>query len=146
RVVLHDEGPDVLHQVVLEGAEAAVEEKRIRADDAGPALRAAVRDGDDGRCQLAAGHRLVEEWQDELDERLLVLVDAVQPEEQRVALARVEPRRQVDVEVAPLLEGGRPDTVVGAVVVGAVKELRSEEHTSELQSLTNLVCRLLLAK
>src|SRR5438046_3590913 len=28
----------------------------------------------------------------------------------------------------------------------AVKALRSEEHTSELQSLTNLVCRLLLEK
>src|SRR5437016_8169238 len=29
---------------------------------------------------------------------------------------------------------------------GRVKVLRSEEHTSELQSLTNLVCRLLLEK
>src|SRR5438046_7906347 len=29
---------------------------------------------------------------------------------------------------------------------GAVREERSEEHTSELQSLTNLVCRLLLDK
>src|SRR5438046_5612247 len=28
----------------------------------------------------------------------------------------------------------------------ALKRLRSEEHTSELQSLTNLVCRLLLEK
>src|SRR5258706_1655284 len=28
----------------------------------------------------------------------------------------------------------------------AVKMMRSEEHTSELQSLTNLVCRLLLEK
>src|SRR5437016_7140327 len=28
----------------------------------------------------------------------------------------------------------------------SVRELRSEEHTSELQSLTNLVCRLLLEK
>src|SRR5437016_9014456 len=28
----------------------------------------------------------------------------------------------------------------------AASELRSEEHTSELQSLTNLVCRLLLEK
>ena len=28
----------------------------------------------------------------------------------------------------------------------AVIEIRSEEHTSELQSLTNLVCRLLLEK
>src|SRR5438046_7989269 len=31
------------------------------------------------------------------------------------------------------------------LVAGAL-ELRSEEHTSELQSLTNLVCRLLLEK
>src|SRR5438093_8981382 len=30
--------------------------------------------------------------------------------------------------------------------VPALKQLRSEEHTSELQSLTNLVCRLLLEK
>src|SRR5438093_4257196 len=30
--------------------------------------------------------------------------------------------------------------------VGAVRRTRSEEHTSELQSLTNLVCRLLLEK
>src|SRR5258706_8592847 len=29
---------------------------------------------------------------------------------------------------------------------GGDRELRSEEHTSELQSLTNLVCRLLLEK
>src|SRR5437016_10903920 len=29
---------------------------------------------------------------------------------------------------------------------GAAKSARSEEHTSELQSLTNLVCRLLLEK
>src|SRR5258706_9119141 len=31
-------------------------------------------------------------------------------------------------------------------VLGAQAPLRSEEHTSELQSLTNLVCRLLLEK
>src|SRR5438093_6097237 len=30
--------------------------------------------------------------------------------------------------------------------IGARKQSRSEEHTSELQSLTNLVCRLLLEK
>src|SRR5438093_9801163 len=29
---------------------------------------------------------------------------------------------------------------------GALSRIRSEEHTSELQSLTNLVCRLLLEK
>src|SRR5262249_60810103 len=31
-------------------------------------------------------------------------------------------------------------------IVGSHDDLRSEEHTSELQSLTNLVCRLLLEK
>src|SRR5438046_8224280 len=35
---------------------------------------------------------------------------------------------------------------IGAVVAGYGKAFRSEEHTSELQSLTNLVCRLLLEK
>src|SRR5437016_7359698 len=38
---------------------------------------------------------------------------------------------------------GRP-TVVGRPGLGPMR--RSEEHTSELQSLTNLVCRLLLEK
>src|SRR5437016_12051238 len=33
-----------------------------------------------------------------------------------------------------------------AVIVGGADGGRSEEHTSELQSLTNLVCRLLLEK
>src|SRR5437016_10410059 len=42
---------------------------------------------------------------------------------------------------------GRP-TEVGAVRPGGKRKdgQRSEEHTSELQSLTNLVCRLLLEK
>src|SRR5437016_11643900 len=35
---------------------------------------------------------------------------------------------------------------VGRNVAPATGKLRSEEHTSELQSLTNLVCRLLLEK
>src|SRR5437016_9418681 len=40
------------------------------------------------------------------------------------------------------------DASSGAVAAAALKEeqARSEEHTSELQSLTNLVCRLLLEK
>src|SRR5258706_8262075 len=57
---------------------------------------------------------------------------------QIVPLARV--RRHVEeVEVGPILEelpAPGPDCPL----------LRSEEHTSELQSLTNLVCRLLLEK
>src|SRR5437016_14219319 len=41
----------------------------------------------------------------------------------------------------------RPSTSRSASNVEALREeLRSEEHTSELQSLTNLVCRLLLEK
>src|SRR5688572_30941007 len=42
--------------------------------------------------------------------------------------------------VAHLIAGGRPDTYPGRGFV------RSEEHTSELQSQSNLVCRLLLEK
>src|SRR5437016_9862136 len=42
------------------------------------------------------------------------------------------------------IEPGKSYALVGAS--GAGKSTRSEEHTSELQSLTNLVCRLLLEK
>src|SRR5437016_6997555 len=35
---------------------------------------------------------------------------------------------------------------LGIMCAAERKDLRSEEHTSELQSLTNLVCRLLLEK
>src|SRR5262249_61232736 len=45
---------------------------------------------------------------------------------------------QVEYQQAAGLGRGRGD--------GAVDIARSEEHTSELQSLTNLVCRLLLEK
>src|SRR5437016_12065618 len=38
------------------------------------------------------------------------------------------------------------NTAVGCTVSNATTLGRSEEHTSELQSLTNLVCRLLLEK
>src|SRR5262249_58969421 len=37
-------------------------------------------------------------------------------------------------------------TLQGSAYGGLLTRLRSEEHTSELQSLTNLVCRLLLEK
>src|SRR5438445_2171043 len=39
-----------------------------------------------------------------------------------------------------------PDRGLGAVTVGQGQVLRSEEHTSELQSRQYLVCRLLLEK
>src|SRR2546422_4957550 len=49
-------------------------------------------------------------------------------------LQRTTPERQVEFEIAPGLKA-RGDT-----------RLRSEEHTSELQSRLHLVCRLLLEK
>src|SRR5688500_19867435 len=48
-----------------------------------------------------------------------------------------------------LLQTAEPDDTVRSVLVFervATNELRSEEHTSELQSPCNLVCRLLLEK
>src|SRR2546427_3017394 len=42
--------------------------------------------------------------------------------------------------------GALRDQLVVEVVAGVVQRARSEEHTSELQSQSNLVCRLLLEK
>src|SRR5438045_6588680 len=41
---------------------------------------------------------------------------------------------------------GIPDEEWGEAIIGVVALKRSEEHTSELQSLRHLVCRLLLEK
>src|SRR5262249_59489867 len=52
---------------------------------------------------------------------------------------------QADLDPAPL--AGHPGEGVARVDQEVQHDLmRSEEHTSELQSLTNLVCRLLLEK
>src|SRR2546430_13063177 len=45
-----------------------------------------------------------------------------------------------DLHAGPVLRRGRSDVLLAAL------EERSEEHTSELQSQSNLVCRLLLEK
>src|SRR5205809_3842917 len=44
------------------------------------------------------------------------------------------------------IHGPRPDTAVPLIDLGRADVLRSEEHTSELQSRLHLVCRLLLEK
>src|SRR5262249_62391459 len=49
-------------------------------------------------------------------------------------------------DLLPYEFGGRVDFVFATEGFRCTIELRSEEHTSELQSLTNLVCRLLLEK
>src|SRR5262249_62206272 len=58
--------------------------------------------------------------------------------------------RDVDRLWRPLLQYFQADRALarhhGWIVVRWNEDQRSEEHTSELQSLTNLVCRLLLEK
>src|SRR5256885_7140755 len=50
------------------------------------------------------------------------------------------------LELLPLLRLGGQDEVHGVARQEAKPAVRSEEHTSELQSPCNLVCRLLLEK
>src|SRR5262249_61847929 len=55
--------------------------------------------------------------------------------------------RSPDDGIAPGVRGRRPAGALGGPRRTASRaRARSEEHTSELQSLTNLVCRLLLEK
>src|SRR5258706_1550793 len=56
--------------------------------------------------------------------------------------------RQAEAAAVDVLRVGRPPEPIHrqlALLLGEARA-RSEEHTSELQSLTNLVCRLLLEK
>src|SRR5262249_61858136 len=63
---------------------------------------------------------------------------------QRTTSVRPQPRRRAPVHTAGRLSWSEEiPPSLPAVWTGA---RRSEEHTSELQSLTNLVCRLLLEK
>src|SRR3712207_8561243 len=77
-----------------------------------------------------------------------VLVDVVGEELEgrllAVLLAHEEHRRERRQQGAE--RGERPRRGRQAVADGAVADLRSEEHTSELQSRQYLVCRLLLEK
>src|SRR5690606_15912138 len=66
-------------------------------------------------------------------------------------LASDPPRIGLELEIWLVDEAGRPAPCNTAVLAQAQEplltlELRSEEHTSELQSRENLVCRLLLEK
>src|SRR5258705_7230611 len=51
-----------------------------------------------------------------------------------------------DVKITTETVEGKPVLVIEGAIVGFGGDLRSEEHTSELQSLRHLVCRLLLEK
>src|SRR5690606_39963903 len=74
-----------------------------------------------------------------------------QMEQRRKAFAggRDERRRAVPVLDAGIVHDARQHVALGVgddVALAALDLLRSEEHTSELQSRENLVCRLLLEK
>src|SRR5690606_42159703 len=76
-----------------------------------------------------------------LHDALPISRQAQHPAEQRQAGERV--RRGEPVDVAP--RRGQAERGVVALLE-VVERVRSEEHTSELQSRENLVCRLLLEK
>src|SRR5436309_10938280 len=75
----------------------------------------------------------------------------VQPVEQ-VAAPESQPEMAAVVAAAPeavpeaLVTGNAASGIQGVSVLPRTGEPRSEEHTSELQSRENLVCRLLLEK
>src|SRR2546430_13486505 len=69
-------------------------------------------------------------------QRLLMRIDGVQQVRESKYIMLHAPRRALP-EIARLLPGSESPTII---------PLRSEEHTSELQSQSNLVCRLLLEK
>src|SRR5258706_8715698 len=52
----------------------------------------------------------------------------------------------VEVEVVDFIDHHDVGTGIDEHLAHGIGNIRSEEHTSELQSLTNLVCRLLLEK
>src|SRR5262249_61279817 len=60
---------------------------------------------------------------------------------EQLAAAREQPGEASKPQAAAV---SRSASQVADELTRAAAELRSEEHTSELQSLTNLVCRLLL--
>src|SRR5437016_11558374 len=74
-------------------------------------------------------------------------IQGVSPEELEIALVAPEPT----LVVRPRLYEPKPETVTAPLqdvlnAIDVVYVQRSEEHTSELQSLTNLVCPLLLER
>src|SRR2546426_7467546 len=66
----------------------------------------------------------------------------------RLQRLRTEPeiRFGASLDFSPLEPVRDPRPAAAAPVLGSLARLRSEEHTSELQSPCNLVCRLLLEK
>src|SRR5688572_27810667 len=66
--------------------------------------------------------------------------------ESEIESARKELARGTAEDLRKKLDGHRASLALLRRLVPASNEVRSEEHTSELQSQSNLVCRLLLEK
>src|SRR4051812_49741758 len=60
-----------------------------------------------------------------------------------ICTALVMGRKAPVIVTQPMVDSMRAGSVI---ITGALRPIRSEEHTSELQSHVNLVCRLLLEK
>src|SRR5207249_12144317 len=71
-----------------------------------------------------------------------VLIPAIALESAIAALGRVV----APMSVQPIATLARPLVAIGALMLSIEGAIRSEEHTSELQSRFDLVCRLLLEK
>src|SRR5690606_21664097 len=107
-----------------------------------PRLFARIKTLHDARDTLgldAQGVRLVEEYYKDF-----VRAGAALDDTQKARL------KEINAELARLGTTFSQNVLAevndSAVVVDTAEELRSEEHTSELQSRENLVCRLLLEK
>src|SRR3989441_7335220 len=72
--------------------------------------------------------------------------DAPRPSSATLSTSASGPRRLLKTTSWPLASASRPNASATAPAPIVPNFMRSEEHTSELQSLAYLVCRLLLEK
>ena len=121
-VVRDDMVPHVVDDEVLVLAKRRIEVKRRRLAQRSLAANGAVRRHDDGPGQRAGRHLAIERGNDAQEARL-VLCQAVQPDDQGVALLRIVTRRNVHVQVALLAECRGMDPQVVAMIPSEVVDL-----------------------
>src|SRR2546427_9055279 len=74
------------------------------------------------------------------------ILPAAEVSEDRGAMGLSQALKRLNVVASVLHTGAHPDDENSALLAWLARGQRSEEHTSELQSQSNLVCRLLLEK
>src|SRR5262249_1496290 len=110
---------------VLVGASVRIQEEAARPLETAAAVERSIRRCDDHLRQLAACDRLVDVRHD-AQERAFVERERMQINDDRILLAWIVAWRQVDVEVAPLVQRTRPDAMILAMVASLVDELALE--------------------